>query len=294
LKPAPFEYVAPGSLDEALSVLEKLGEDAKILAGGQSLVPLLNLRLARPGHLVDINRLRELDYLRPLDAGGLAVGALTRHRSLERSTVAAAHAPLWSEAAPLIGDRQVRFRGTVGGSLAHADPSSELPTVAVATEAEIVVRGPRGERTIAAADFFAAALMTVLEPDELLVEVRIPAAPAGAGHAFLELARRHGDFALVSAAASVVVTDGRVTWVRIALGGVAPTPLRATRAEASLLGESPTSVVLARAGRLAAEDTDPGGDMHGSPEYRRDVAAVYVERALDSALRRAAGHAGGA
>jgi CO/xanthine dehydrogenase FAD-binding subunit len=292
MKPAPFEHFTPTTIDEAILLLSAPGQEAKVLAGGQSLVPLLNLRLVRPARVVDINGLRELDYVRPLEGGGMAIGALTRHRTIERSPVIASHAPLWSEAAPHVGDRQVRNRGTIGGSLAHADPSSEFPTVALATESVMVVQGAAGRRSIPAQEFFVMALTTALEPDELLVEIRIPPTPEGAGSAFLELARRHGDFALVSAAAVLSVSDGRIREVRIALGGVALTPIRARRAEAALIGEAPGVASFARAGQLAAEECDPGSDMHGSADYRRAVAGAYVERALDKALQRSSAFRG--
>ena len=287
MKPAPFYYHAPSSLDEALGLLRDLrDEDAKVLAGGQSLMPMLNMRLARANHLVDINGLRELDYARE-ERSGLAMGALTRHRTLERSADVARRIPLLTEAIPQVGDRQVRFRGTLGGSLAHADPAAELPTIAVALDAEMVVRSRSGTRTVRAADFFLSFFTTALEPAELLTEVRFPAFPARSGCAFLELTRQLGAYPIVSAAAVVSIDDGRIADVRLALGGVGETPIRAHGAEAALRGQRPTLEVLTEAGRLAADDTDPGADVHGSAEYRKEMAAVYARRALQTAADRA-------
>jgi CO/xanthine dehydrogenase FAD-binding subunit len=245
------------------------------------------MRLARPKHVVDVNAIRELDYVRAAPDGGLEIGALTRHRTLQYSPIVAGHAPLLAEAAPHIGDRQVRYRGTLGGSLAHADPAAELPTVAVILEANLVVAGSRGQRTIPADDFFVTYLTTQLDPDELLVEVRLPPPPPRAGQAFVEFARRDGDYAIVSAAVLLSAENGRITHARVCLGAVAPTPVRARKAEECLIGKVPAPALFAEAGRLAVECTDPPGDVNGSPEYRRKIAAVYVERALESAWHRA-------
>lgn len=288
MKPARFAYYAPASVDEALALLTELrDQDAKVLAGGQSLMPMLNMRLARPKHLIDLNRIDQLSYLRPTPEGGLAIGALTRQRTLERAPEVASRAPLLAEALPLIGDRQIRFRGTIGGSLAHADPVGELPTIAVALDAELVIGRGAERRTVPATEFFVTFLTTVLEPEELLLEVRLPPAPSGAGFAFLELARQHGAYAIVSAAVQVALQDGHVGQARIALGGVGPTPIRAVRAESALAGQEPTPTVIAEAARLAAEATDPSGDVHGSAAYRREMAEVYTRRALNVALARA-------
>lgn len=288
MKPARFAYHCPSTLAEALALLSDLrDDDVKVLAGGQSLMPLLNMRLARPKHLVDVNGLAELDYIRPTDDGGLAIGALTRQRAIERSTEVARRAPLLAEAVPLIGDRQVRGRGTIGGSLAHADPAAEIPSVAMALDAELVIRSSSRTRTVRAADFLLSFLTTSLGPDELLLEVRVPPPPPRAGFAFLELTRQLGAFAIVSVAAMVSLRDGHIDQARLSLGGVAPTPIRAARAEASLRGERPTVQAFAEAGRLASEETDPTADVHGSEAYRREMAAVYTRRALQAALERA-------
>jgi carbon-monoxide dehydrogenase medium subunit len=287
VKPARFRYHAPSELKEALSTLNDLrDDDVKVLAGGQSLLPLMNMRLARPKHLVDINDVSELSYIRAEEDGGLSIGALTRHRALERSPEVTARAPLLAEVMPLIGDRQVRCRGTMGGSLAHADPVAEIPTVALTLDAEFVIGNVRGTQTVRAADFCVSYLTTVLEPADLLLEVRLPAPPPGAGFAFLELVRQQGAFAIVSAATMVSVRDGVIDEARICLGGVAPTPIRATRAEVLLRGKQPTADAFAAAARLAAEDTDPGADVHGSEDYRREMAEVFTRRALATALER--------
>ncbi len=280
MKPAPFTYFAPRSLDEALSLLGQYGPDAKPLAGGQSLVPLMNFRLAKPRYLIDLNRIPELAYIRR-DDGRLAIGAMTRQFEAERSDEVARHAPLLREALRLVGHPTIRHRGTVGGSIAHADPAAELPAAAVALGAEFVVRGPRGTRTVPAGEFFLGPFSTVLAPDELLVEVRIPAVPPGTGHAFLELSRRHGDFAIVGVAALVGLgPDGRIERAALTLGGAGPTPVRARQAEAALLGAPPTEDLFREAGELAAREISPTSDIHASADYRRRVAAVLVRRAL--------------
>jgi len=287
MKPAPFYYHAPSSLGEALGLLRDLrDDDAKVLAGGQSLMPLLNMRLARVNHLVDINGLGELDYVRP-DGDGLVIGALTRHRTLEYSAEVASRTPLLTQALPQVGDRQVRFRGTLGGSLAHADPVGELSTIAVALDAEIVLGSQSATRTVPASDFFLTFLTTALEPDELLMEVHFPALPGHAGCAFLELSRQLGAYAIVSAAAVLTIEDGGIASARLALGGVGATPIRARRAEAALHGQRPTTEAFMEAGRLAADDTDPAADVHGSVAYRKEIAAVYARRALKTAADRA-------
>ncbi|MPZ12833.1 MAG: xanthine dehydrogenase family protein subunit M [Chloroflexi bacterium] len=295
MKPAPFCYHAPASVAEAISLLRDLrDEDAKVLAGGQSLMPMVNMRLARPAHLVDINGIDDLAHISCPDDGGLAIGALTRQRRLERSAEVARRAPLLAEALPLIGDRLVRSRGTIGGSLAHADPTAELPVVAVALDAEIGVVGPQGARPVPSSQFFVSVLTTAVEVDELLVEVRLPPATPGEGYAFVELARQHGAFAIVAVAASVALDDGHIREARIALGGVAPIPVRAWEAEEALRGQPFIPETLARAAEMTAAATDPMPDVHGSPEYRRAMAAVHTRRALQLAGDRATSTGGAA
>jgi len=291
VKPAPFDYVAPASLDEALGVLAQRADEAKVLAGGQSLVPLLNMRLARPALLVDLNRLSDLAYLLPND-GGVAIGALTRQRAAERASLIAERVPLVAGAAAYIGHPAIRNRGTVGGSLAHADPVSELPCVALALDAQIVARSQKGERTIPAESFFQSVFTTALDPSEILTEVRIPALPARTGWGFEELARRHGDFAIIAVAALLSLRpDGTIDRARLSYAGAADRPLRARKAEAALAGQRPSSDIFEEAARVAAGDLDPPSDLHATADYRRTVAVALTRRALAAAQQRAGGAA---
>lgn len=287
MKPAPFEYFAPTSVAEALALLAQHADDAKPLAGGQSLVPLMNFRLARPGVVVDLNRIPELQYIRAHD-GGLAIGAMTRQRAAERDPLVRGRCPLLAEALPLVGHLAIRTRGTIGGSLAHADPAAELPAVAAALDAELVVRGPSGERVLKPDAFFLTYLTTTLEPTELLVEVRLPPWPSGAGWAFEELSRRHGDFAIVGVAAVLQLDQrGQVADARLACIGAAPTPARARAAEEALRGQPATAESFRAAAELVVAALDPQSDVHASAEYRREVAKVLARRALQAALARA-------
>jgi carbon-monoxide dehydrogenase medium subunit len=288
MKPSAFEYTAVRSIDEAVAELGRHGDAAKLLAGGQSLVPLLNMRLATPERLVDLNRVRELAYVTERD-GGLAIGAMTRQRAVERSALVARHVPLLADALPWIGHFQIRNRGTLGGSLSHADPAAELPAVAVCLDARFTARGPAGGRAIAAADFFLSQLTTALAPTELLTEVWFPPSPRGSGSAWVELARRHGDFALVGVAAVVTLAGERIATARLALTGVGDRPVRARDAEARLADESLTPAVLADAAEAVRGAIDPGGDIHATAAYRRHVAGVLVGRALRLAAARARG-----
>jgi carbon-monoxide dehydrogenase medium subunit len=290
VKPAPFDYRRPETLDEALAIFAELGSDAKALAGGQSLVPAMNFRLARPEVLVDLNRLDPLAYIHETPDGGLRIGAMTRQRSAERSTVVASRASLLSEAMPWVAHPQIRNRGTVGGSLAHADPAAELPAVMVALDARVVLRSRTATRSVPAQDFFTGILSTVLGPDELLTEIQIPARPARTGEAFMELARRHGDFALVGVAVAMVLDEGGdCNSARIVLLSVGDGPVLATRAMSALVGSVPTAPRIEEAARVAAEtEIDPPGDIHASPAYRRQLAKVLVRRALTTAAERAA------
>lgn len=284
MKPASFEYVRPGSLDEALDVLHQRGDDAKVLAGGQSLVPMMNFRLARPAVLVDLNGLGDLAYIRP-ENGSLALGAMTRQRTIEKSAVVRERAPLLAEATPLIGHLPIRTRGTIGGSLVHADPAAEYPVVMVALDAEFTLARKGGTRRVAAADFFDTYLSTTIGPDEILTEIRVPSVAPRAGVSFMEISRRHGDFALVAAGAVVDVDgSGRIGEARIALGGVGPRPVRARAAERMLVGQRPTAALLAEAAATVMPDTDPPEDIHASAEYRREMSAVFTRRALTAAL----------
>ena len=289
MKPPRFEYAAPQKTDEAVALLSQHGDRAKVLAGGQSLVPLLNFRLARPEVLVDVNRVAELAYVRPLQSG-VAIGALTRQHALERAEVIRTKLPIVAEACRLIGHLPIRHRGTVGGSLAHADPASELPAVMVALEAELTVARRGGQRTLPADQFFTGMLTTALAPDELLTEVRVPGLPPRTGGAFIEIARRAGDFALVGIAALVTLDDaGRVTRARLALCGAGPTPIRAREAERVLAGERPDARTLDEAAEQIAAATDPPSDIHASAAFRKKLARHVGRQAIELAIRRAGG-----
>jgi carbon-monoxide dehydrogenase medium subunit len=286
VKPPVFEYTAVRSTDEAVAELEQHGDGAKILAGGQSLVPLLNMRLATPDRLIDLNRVAELAHVTARD-GGVAIGAMTRQRTVERSELAARHVPLLADAIPWVGHFQIRNRGTVGGSLSHADPAAELPAVALCLDARFTARGPAGERTLAAEEFFRTQLTTALEPTELLTEVWFPASARGSGSAWIELARRHGDFALVGVGAVVTLAGDRIGEARLALTGVGDRPVRAREAEARLAGEPLSPDVLADAAEAVRRAIDPGSDIHATAAYRRHVAGVLAGRAIRLAAARA-------
>jgi CO/xanthine dehydrogenase FAD-binding subunit len=287
VKPAAFEYVLPGTVAETVSILEKNDGDAKILAGGQSLIPLLNMRLARPTLVVDLGGMGELDYIREKD-GALAIGAMTTKRTVEDSTVVRDRQPLLHEATRWIAHPAIRNRGTLGGSLAHADPAAEYPAVAVALDAELTVAGPGGERTLPASEFFVTYLTTALEPAEVLTEIRFPAPTNGAGWSFQEVARRHGDFAIAGLTALLKLDDSeRCSDARIVLFGVGPTPTRAREAEQILIGQRPTEALFEEAARNVYERIDePISDVHASAEYRRDLARVLTRRALREAAAR--------
>lgn len=288
MKPAPFSYHAASSVKEALDLLARLGPEARVLAGGQSLLPMMNFRVAQPPHLVDVNPVAELDYLRVED-GHLVIGALTRQSGLERSSVAAERAPLLVEAVRHVGFPTVRHRGTVGGSLAHADPAGELGAAVLALGGEVVVTGPEGSRTVTAEELFRGVFETALAPGELLTEVRVPTWPPGTGHGFVEFVRAYQGFAVVGVGALVHLDGGQVDGVAIGLCGVGSTPARASTAEQQLLGQAPTPEALEAAGAVAAEGLDPPSDIHGSGAYRRKLARVFVRRALTRAVERATG-----
>jgi len=290
MKLPPVEYEAPTTVADAIDVLTEYLDEASVLAGGQSLIPLLALRLARPAVLVDVNGVDELSGVSTTD-GWVAIGAMTREYVAEKSGTVADSVPLLAAALPLIGHEAIRSRGTIGGSLAHADPAAELPAVAMALDAEFVVRGPAGERVIPAAQWFEGYLTTSRRPDELLVEVRFPAARRGTGVSFQEVARRHGDFAIVGLAASLVLSGEVISDARLAFAGVSDVPVRASAAEDLLVGERPSTELFDEAARRATEDLDPPADLHGSSDYRKTVAAAVVRRGLraaaDSANHRA-------
>jgi aerobic carbon-monoxide dehydrogenase medium subunit len=288
VKLPPFEYHLAESVEEAVALLAQFGDEAKVLAGGQSLVPLLSFRLARPAHLVDVNTITELAYIS--DGRGLEIGATVRHRAAERSEVVAAEAPIVAAALGFVGHTAIRNRGTVGGSIAHADPAAELPAVLTALRGEVVARSRRGLRTIPAESFIQGFLTTALEPDELVTAIRLPPWPASTGWAFNEFSRRNGDFAIVGVATLVGIgADGRISDARIVFSGVGTTPVRAVASERAMIGEVPSPALWAEAGTQAGAELDPPADLHGSPAYRRQLARVLAARSLEEAHQRAKG-----
>jgi aerobic carbon-monoxide dehydrogenase medium subunit len=276
------EYEAPATIAEAVDLLAEHQDEASVLAGGQSLIPLMALRLARPAVLIDINGLDELSGVSVTD-GWVAIGAMTREYVAEESATVAATVPLLAAALPLIGHEAIRSRGTIGGSLAHADPAAELPAVARALDAEFVVRSRSGDRVVPAAEWFEGYLATARRPEEILVEVRFPAAGPGTGVAFREVTRRHGDFAIVGLAVSLTLADGLISHARLAFSGVADVPVRAADAEDLLIGERPSAELFEEAARRAVAGIDPPADLHGSSEYRKKIAATLVRRGLRAA-----------
>lgn len=287
MKPPRFRYFAPTTAAEAVGLLETHADTAKVLAGGQSLVPMLNMRLARPEVIVDINRVEGLSRL-AVEDGELVVGALVRQRAVEKSPDVAARVPVLQEAIGYVGHVQIRNRGTVVGSIVHADPSAELPAVLALLDGSLRVMGPSGTRDVPWQELFLTYFTTTLGPDELAVETRFPLPPAGAGWSFMEVARRHGDFALVAVGALVTADDaGRIQQARLALTGVGGAPVRPERAEALLAGQALEDDVLAAVAEAVREAIEPESDIHASAEYRRHVAGVLTGRALRAALERA-------
>jgi carbon-monoxide dehydrogenase medium subunit len=291
MKPAPFKYYAPATVNEALAHLAEHGWDAKVLAGGQSLIPMMNFRLAQPAVLVDLNNVAELFYIRPSRDGGLLVGAMTRQRQVERDSLVAERAPMIHAALPKVAYPQIRSRGTFGGSIAHADPSAELVAASVALSGKFRLRSQRGERWVAADQFFVGLFTTVLEPDELLVEIALPPLPPRSGWSFLEVARRHHDFALVGVAAVASLDGGgRCEQARLVYFSVGDGPVEAHQAAGVLQGQEPTAEAIAEAAQTASEaDVDPNSDINASAEYRRHLVKVLGRRALTEAFERARG-----
>ncbi len=285
MKPPPFAYHDPTSVAEAVDLLQRYGGDAKVLAGGQSLMPLLNFRLSYPAALVDINRITALSYIQH-EVGQLRIGALTRQRTIEFSALVREHLPLLYEATTLVGHLPIRTRGTLGGSLAHADPAAEYPAVATAMEAELVVQGSKGQRILRPEEFFVSYLTTALAPDEVLVEVRFPTPLSTSGWAFAEFARRHGDFALVGIAALLDSEGERCRRARLATAGVGPTPLRLRAAEQILEQGGLTEQRIEAAAVRASELIEPDSDIHASAEFRRHLTRVLIRRALRRARAR--------
>jgi CO/xanthine dehydrogenase FAD-binding subunit len=287
MKPPPFEYVAPSTVEEAVALLQQHDGEAKLLAGGQSLMPLLNMRFARPTALIDLNRIDGLTDVRE-DDGALVIGAMATKRAIEHSPLVERHQPLLQAATRWIAHPQIRNRGTIGGSMAQADPAAEYPAVAVALDMEFLVVGPNGDRSITAADFFVTYLTTALDENEVLTEVRVPAQAAGTGWSIQEVARRHGDFAMVGAVVTLRLEGGRCADPRIVLFGVGPIPHRVHSAEQAISGQQPGETAFAAAGKAAADELDdPISDVHASAEYRRHLASVLTQRGLAEAAKRA-------
>ena len=280
--PAPFDYEVADSVDHAIEMLSAAGPDAKVLAGGHSLIPLMKLRFSRPSTLVDISRIGSLSYIRE-DGDRIAIGALTRHHDVHRSDVLEAACPMLSYAAGLIGDPQVRHKGTIGGAVAHGDPASDLPTVLLALDAQFVIRGPNNaRRAIGAGDFFQGFLQTDMAPDEVLTEIRVPKLGPSSGWSYLKFTRRALDWAIVGVAALVRRTNGTVEEARITLGNMGTVPLRAAGSEGAMAGGDRSTIPNAAA--LAADGTSPPSDTNGGADYRRALAKVLVGRALEGAL----------
>jgi aerobic carbon-monoxide dehydrogenase medium subunit len=288
VKPVRFDYHAPVTVEDAIVLLTRYGGDAKLLAGGQSLMPLMNFRLARPAALIDLNAVASLSYIRD-DNGQVCFGSMTRQRAIEFSPVVRRRLPLLAEATSLVGHLPIRTRGTIGGSLAHADPSAEYPAALTALDGAVVARGPRGERTLRASELFRGYLATSLAPDEVLVEVRFPAMPDGTGYAFEEFNRRSGDFAIVGIAAMLVGEGRRCTAARVATAGVGPAPARLRPVEEILERDGLSDAAIEAAARRAAELVEPDSDIHASADYRRNLTRVLTGRALRRAVTRLGG-----
>jgi len=287
--PASFDYHAPGSLPEALALLSRYGDDAKVLSGGQSLLPLLKLRLGQAGHLIDIGRIPGLEYIRE-EGGFLRIGGRTRESALEASEVIRTRYPILHDTAKVIADPIVRNMATVGGNLAHGDPGNDHPATMIALGAQVVATGPKGERVIPIEQFFLGLFRTALRPDEVLTEIRIPVPPARSGGAYLKLERKVGDYATAAAAAQLTLrSDGTVERVGLALTNVGPTPVKAADAEKFLTGKRPDANALVEAGQRASKAASPSADRRGSVEYKREMARVLATRALKLAVERAGG-----
>jgi len=288
--PGPFDYLVPQTIDEAIAALAQHGDDAKILAGGQSLIPAMRFRLASPTMLIDINRLSMLEYVRQ-ENGHLAIGALTREHELETSADLARSYPLLFDAAHVIADPLVRNRATVGGNIAHADPANDHPAVMLAYNAQVVARGPSGDRVIPIDELFVGLFETSLAHDELLTEIRIPKPAAGSGGAYLKIERKVGDYAVAAVAVQLTMEGNRVSAARVALTNVSSVPMRSSGAERALIGQELNDEVLEAAGRAAAEECDPSNDLRGTAEYKRDLTRVLTKRAVRKAAERAASNA---
>jgi aerobic carbon-monoxide dehydrogenase medium subunit len=287
MKPAKFDYYDPKSLEEALALLDCNPDDAKVLAGGQSLMPLLNMRLARPNIVVDINQIKELNYVRASD-GGIAIGAIARQRALQTETLIAERVPILQEAAYYIAHPQIRSRGTICGSIAHADPAAELPALALALDAEMTLTSAKAARTVGAETFFQSFFTTALEANEILTEVRFPAPLKDSAWSVIEISRRHGDFAIAGIVAGLALDPDRqvIRRARLVYFGVGPTPIRVTAAEEALIGQAALEPAFEAAAQSAKQGIDPTNDIHATEEYRRAVAATLTKRALRAALQK--------
>ena len=287
MKPAKFDYYDPRSLEEALALLDTHQGDGKVLAGGQSLMPLLNMRLARPNIVVDINRIKELNYVRASD-GGIVIGALARQRALQTERLITERMPILQEAAYYIAHPQIRSRGTICGSIAHADPAAELPALALALEAEMTLSSAKGTRSVGAETFFQSFFTTALAANEILTEVRFPAPPKDSAWSVLEISRRHGDFAIAGIVAGLALDPDRqvIAQARMVYFGVGPTPIRVKAAEDALIGQAAAEPAFEAAAQSAKQGIDPSNDIHASEEYRRAVVATLTKRALRAALQK--------
>lgn len=287
MKPAPFEYHAPDSLEEALELKAQHGDEGKALAGGQSLIPAMNFRVAQPALLIDLNGVSELSFINKPN-GAVHIGAMTRQSMAEHDSLVAKHTPLLHEAIPNIAHSQIRNRGTIGGSLAHADPASELPVIALALDARFRAQSKSGERWIEAKDFFSGLFSNSLQTDEFLVEIAFPVMEAGTGYCFTEIARRHGDYAMAGLAATLKLdTNGAINKARLVYLNVGDGPVEAVQAEASLDGKKPDAAAFKEAARIASEqDISPFGNVHATAEYQRHLSRVLTERALAKAYER--------
>ena len=286
MKPAPFHYIVPTSIDEALALLEEHAPDARLLAGGQSLVPMMNFRLSRPSHLIDLNGIPELAFIHD-NKDHISIGAMTRERTIEESSLVRSSIPLLYEATRHIAHLPIRSRGTIGGSISNADPAAEYPAALLTLDGEMLVRSKQDKRRIKASDFFKGIMDTAIEPNELLVEIIVPKVPPGTGFAFVEISRRHGDYALAGIAAQITLSGKTVTNVRLAACGVGPCPIRLNDAEKQIFDDGLTEKSIQSAARAAALEVDPETDLHATADYRRRLTAVLTRQALLKVKERA-------
>ena len=286
MKPAPFNYIVPTSIDEALALLEEHAPDARLLAGGQSLVPMMNFRLSQPSHLIDLNCIPDLAFIHD-NKDHISIGAMTRERTIEESSLVRSSIPLLYEATRHIAHLPIRSRGTIGGSISNADPAAEYPAALLTLDGEMLVRSKQEKRRIKASDFFKGIMDTAIEPNELLVEIIVPKAPPGTGFAFVEISRRHGDYALAGIAAQMTLSGKTVKNLRLAACGVGPCPIRLNDAEKQIFDDGLTEESIQSAARAAALEVDPETDLHATADYRRRLTAVLTRQALLKVKERA-------